>query len=124
METEEGASLQNDVAGLAPSLFDCCCGESLFQLLISVNGAFTQLLLDAHELVVLGHTVRAAHTARLDLAGIGGHGDIGNCGVLSLTRAVGGHGVVAMAMGHLDSFQRLGEGANLVDLDEDGIAGS
>ena len=45
-----------------------------------------QLLLDAEQLVVLGHAVGAAGGAGLDLAGVEGHGDVSNGGVLGLDR--------------------------------------
>ncbi|CAN4012651.1 tRNA (N6-threonylcarbamoyladenosine(37)-N6)-methyltransferase TrmO, partial [Dysosmobacter welbionis] len=74
------------------------------------------------QLVVLGHTVGAAGGAGLDLAGVQGHGDVGNGGVLGLAGAVGHDGGVAGPVGHLDGVQGLGQGADLVDLDEDGVA--
>ena len=53
-----------------------------------VNGAVAQLLLDAQQLVVLRHTLGAAGCAGLDLAGVQGHGQIGDGGVLGLAGAV------------------------------------
>jgi ribosomal protein S18 acetylase RimI-like enzyme len=47
-----------------------------------------QLLLDAQQLVVLGDPVRAGRGAGLDLAAVGGHGEVGDGGVLGLARAV------------------------------------
>ena len=55
-----------------------------------VNGTGTQMLFDAEQLVVLGHALGAAGSAGLDLAGVQGHGQIGNGGVLGLTGAVFG----------------------------------
>ncbi len=67
-----------------------------------VNGAAAQLLLDAQQLVVLGHALGAAGGTGLDLAGVQGHGQVGNGGVLGLAGAVradgGVTGLVAILM--------------------------
>ena len=57
----------------------------LLQLLILVLRCAAELLLDADELVVLGHTVGTRERTRLDLAAVGSHGDVGDGGVLRLT---------------------------------------
>ena len=44
------------------------CALLFHDLVEAVAGLPAQLLLDAHELVVLGHAVGAAHAASLDLA--------------------------------------------------------
>ena len=69
----------------------------------------------------LADAVGAAGGAGLDLAGVQGHGEVGDGGVLGLAGAVGDDGGVARAVGHLDGVQGLGQGADLVDLDEDGV---
>ena len=51
-----------------------------------VDGAAAQLLLDAQQLVVLCHTLGAAGSAGLDLAGVQGHGQVGDGGVLPRSR--------------------------------------
>src|SRR3954462_11571645 len=53
-----------------------------------ICGVRAEDLLDAQELVVLGHAVRAGRRARLDLTAAGGHGEVGDRGVLGLPRAV------------------------------------
>ena len=63
-------------------------GSGLLQLLILVLRCAAELLLDADELVVLGHTVGTRERTRLDLAAVGSHGDVGDGGVLRLARAV------------------------------------
>ena len=50
-----------------------------------------ELLLDAQELVVLGHTLRARRCTRLDLADAKSNDEVGDEGVLRLTRAVRNH---------------------------------
>ncbi len=87
-----------------------------------ILGDVAQFLFDAEQLVVLGHAIRAARRAGLDLAGVEGHGDVGDGRVFGLAGAVRNDGGVAGAVGHLDGVQRLGQGADLVDLDEDGVA--
>src|SRR4026207_1442829 len=47
-----------------------------------------QLALDAQQLVVLGHSIRARERSRFDLGGRGGYGDIGDRAVLRLPGAM------------------------------------
>ena len=63
----------------------------------------------------------AAGRTGLDLAGVGDQRNIGDGGVFGLTGAVGDHGGITGPVGHLDGVQGLGQGADLVDLDEDGV---
>src|SRR4051812_15698130 len=58
----------------------------------AVDRAGAQLLLDPEQLVVLGDPVGARGAAGLDLAAVGGHGDVGDGGVLGLAGAVAEHG--------------------------------
>ena len=87
-----------------------------------VNGTGTQMLFDAEQLVVLGHALGAAGSTGLDLAGVQGHGQIGNGGVLGLAGTVRADGGVTGLVCHLDGLQGLGDGTDLVQLDEDGVA--
>src|SRR5579864_4067290 len=54
-----------------------------------------ELLFDAQQLVVLGQPVGTRQRAGLDLAAVGGDGEIGDSGVLGLARAMRHHGAVA-----------------------------
>src|SRR5208282_634904 len=47
----------------------------------AVHGVLTQQLFDPEQLIVLGHAVGSAERAGFDLAGVGGHGNVGNGGV-------------------------------------------
>src|SRR5690606_16332194 len=76
------------------------------------------------QLVVLGHPVAAAQRTGLDLGGGGGHGNIGDGGVLGLARAVRDHGRVLRRVGHGDGLEGFGQGADLVDLDQDRVGGA
>ena len=96
----------------------------LLHLLVAVNRLRAQFLFNAQELVVLGDAVGAAHGTGLDLAGVRRDGDVGDRGVLGFAGAVRGDGRVAGAVGHLDGVERLGERADLVDLDEDRVGGA
>src|SRR5690606_4704753 len=49
-----------------------------------IPGVGAECLLDAQQLVVFRHAVAAAQRAGLDLGGGGGHGDVGDGGVLGL----------------------------------------
>src|SRR3989475_9065933 len=62
----------------------------------------TQLFLDAQELVVLRGPLAARDRAGLDLAGVDGHGEVGDERVLGLAGAVGNDRPVARALGELD----------------------
>ena len=55
------------------------------------------------------------------MAGILGHRDIGDGGVLGLAGAVRDHRRKPGLVGHFDGLERLGEGADLIDLDQDRI---
>src|SRR5205814_10697752 len=59
--------------------------------------------------------------SRFDLSAIGGDGEIGNRGILGLARTMRHHHAIGRAMGALHRIQRLGERADLVDLDQDRI---
>ena len=55
------------------------------------------------------------------MAGAGGHGQVGDGSVLGLAGTGGDYRQVAALLGQADGFQRLSQGANLVELDEDGV---
>src|SRR5207244_8228118 len=81
----------------------------------------TQLFLDAQELVVLRGPLAARDRAGLALAGVDGHGEVGDERVLRLAGAVGDDRSVARALGELDRLARLRARADLVHLDEHGV---
>src|SRR5262244_3378514 len=80
-----------------------------------------EFLFDAQKLVVLGDAVGAAGRARLDLAGVGGDGEVGDEGIFGFAGAVADDGGVSGVGCHLHGFERLGGGADLIDLYEDRI---
>ncbi len=88
------------------------------------RGRLAQLLLDAQELVVLGHPVRAGRRAGLDLTAVGGHGQVGDGGVLGLPRPVGHHAGIGVPGGQVHGLEGLGERPDLVDLDQHGVGGA
>src|ERR1700710_528780 len=75
-----------------------------------------ELLLDAQQLVVLGHALGAGGGAGLDLAAVGGDGEVRDRGVLGLARPVAHHAAEAVAVRQLDRVEGLGQSADLVDL--------
>mmetsp|Transcript_896 Transcript_896/g.2413 ORF Transcript_896/g.2413 Transcript_896/m.2413 type:complete len:484 (-) Transcript_896:141-1592(-) len=87
-----------------------------------VHGLFAELLLDAQQLVVLGQALGAAGRARLDLTGIEADGEVGDEGVLRLARAVARHHAPPRALGGAHGLDRLGDGADLVDLEQQRVA--
>src|SRR6185437_13703652 len=72
------------------------------------GGGAAQVLFDPEELVVLGHPVRPAGSTGLDLPGVGGHGQVGDGGVLGLAGPVGDHRPVGRTGGQLDGVEGLG----------------
>ena len=54
----------------------------------AVGGGLAEVGLDAQQLVVLGHAVRAGRGAGLDLPAVRRHGEVGDRGVLGLAAAV------------------------------------
>ena len=83
-------------------------------------GGTSQLLLNAQELVILGHPIASARSPRLDLARVQTHDDIGDGGIFRLTRAVRNDARPAGPMGQLYSSDSLGKRANLVHFAEQG----
>jgi len=75
-------------------------------------------------LVVLGDPIGTAHRTGFDLSAICGYCDIGDGGVFGLTGAVRKHAGVAVLFGELDGIKGLGQGPDLVDLDEDRVGGA
>jgi hypothetical protein len=92
------------------------------ELLAGVDGVGAKLLLDTEDLVELGKTLRAAGSTGLDLARAETDRDVGDGDILGLTGAVGDHDTPAVGVGVLGGLDRLGEGTDLVDLEEEGIA--
>ena len=86
-----------------------------------VHGVAAQLFLDPQELVVLGDAVGPAGRAGLDLAGVRGHGDVGDGRVFGLAGAMTDDRGEAGTIGHLDGLQGFGQSANLVHLDQDAV---
>src|SRR5262249_22969144 len=84
--------------------------------------AAAEVLGDAEQLVVLGHAIGAASAAGFDLTGTCCHGQISDKRVFGLSRAVADYVAVACVASQLDRFHRLGQRADLVDLDENRIS--
>lgn len=93
------------------------------EFLASVDGVLAQLFLDTEDLVELGETLRTGRSTGLDLTGAETDDDVGNGDVLGLTGAVGDHDTPATGVGVLGGLDGLGEGTDLVDLEQEGIAG-
>ena len=91
---------------------------SYFEACLRKYGVAAEFLFDAEELVVFGEAVGAGEGAGLDLAHVEGDGDVGDGGVFAFAGAVAEDGGVTVAFGEFDSVEGFGEGADLVDLDE------
>ncbi len=83
-----------------------------------------QFLLDAQQLIILGCPVGARQRSGLDLSTTGGNREVGDGGVFGLAGAVRHHRGIGRLVGHLDRSQRLGQGPDLVHLDQDRIGSS
>src|SRR5690554_6463702 len=88
----------------------------------SILCGITEVILDSQQLIVLGKTVGAAHATSLDLTGFECDYEVSNEVVLGLTGAVGNDGGVTVALCKVNGLEGLGQGADLVDLDQDGVA--
>ena len=95
-------------------------GAEVSSCVVAVLGA--ELGLDAEELVVLGEALGPAGGAGLDLSGAEANGYVSDVGVLGLPRAVRSHDAPTGLLGHLHGRDGLGNGANLVDLEEEASA--
>ena len=89
--------------------------------LARVSRSCAELVFDPEEAVVFCDAVRTRGGAGLDLTGVGGNRDIRDGRILRFAGAVRGYRGKPRPLRHLDGFQRFGERADLVDLDENGI---
>src|ERR1700733_8004420 len=85
-----------------------------------VAGRVGEVLLDTQQLVVLGHPLAARRGAGLDLAGVGGDGQVGDERVVGLAGAVADHAGETGAVREVDRVERLADRTDLVHLDEQG----
>lgn len=83
----------------------------------------TELLLNAEDLVELGETLRAGWGTGLDLASAETDNDIGDGDIFSLARAVGDHDAPSSTESVLGGLNGLGDGTDLVDLEQEGVTG-
>src|SRR5207237_9111713 len=81
-----------------------------------VDGALPEGLLDAQQLVVLGHPVGAGRRPRLDLTAAPGNGEGSDEGILRSAAAVRDDAGVAGPGRHAHGVERLGQRADLVEL--------
>lgn len=92
------------------------------EVLAGIDGVLTELLLDAEDLVELSKTLRTGRSTGLDLASAETDSNVSDGDILGLTGAVGDHDTPAVSVGVLGSLDGLGEGTDLVDLEEKGVA--
>ena len=92
-------------------------------MLSSVDSTTAQLLLDADQLVVLREPLGAAGSSCLDMASRETHNQVGNEAVLGLTRSVRDKYSPSVVLAHLVGLDGLSDGADLVDLQQQGVAG-
>lgn len=96
--------------------------DSSAEVLAGVDGVGTELLLDTEDLVELGKTLGTGRGTGLDLTGTETDSDVSNGDILGLTGAVGNHDTPVVGVGVLSGLDGLGQGTDLVDLQQKGVA--
>ena len=86
------------------------------EVVASVDGIGTELLLNTEKLVVLSETVGAARSTGLDLASGETNNEVGDEAILGLTGAVRNHNAPSGLMAHDGGLDGLRERTDLVDL--------
>lgn len=76
---------------------------------------------DTDKLVVLGDALGARKGAGFDLAGTEANGEMGDRNIFSFTRTMRHDGVVASVLSKQDCVDSLGEGTNLIRLNQNRI---
>ena len=87
------------------------------------DGVGAEIFFDSEDLVVLGESLGSARGTSLDLASLETDDQIGDEGVFSFARSVGDHDAPAGIHRHLSGLDGLGEGSNLVNLQQKSVAG-
>merc|ERR1712050_442955 len=100
----------------------CCHPHWLTPCRASVDRLVAKLLLDPHELVVLGIAIRSAWCSGLDLASAQRHSQICDGRVFRIPRAVGAHHTPIALLAELHRVDGFGKAANLVHLEQQRIA--
>lgn len=93
------------------------------ELLAGELGGTAELLLDAQDLVVLAQALRSAGRAGFDLTGGEADDQVGDERVLSLAGAMRHHRAPSVLLRQQMSVDGLGDGADLVDLQQQAVAG-
>mmetsp|Transcript_11197 Transcript_11197/g.30124 ORF Transcript_11197/g.30124 Transcript_11197/m.30124 type:complete len:261 (-) Transcript_11197:718-1500(-) len=93
------------------------------EVFASVRNAGPELFFNAQQLIILRKSLGAAWRARLDLTCAKPDNQIGNETVLSLARAMADHDAPILRAAHVVGLDRLGNRADLVDLQQQRIAG-
>jgi hypothetical protein len=93
------------------------------EVLTSVDSVVTEFLLNTEDLVELGQALRPSWCSSLDLSRTEANNNVSNGDVLGLTRAVRYHDAPSSTKCVLGSLDSLGDGADLVDLEEESVAG-
>ena len=120
VQKKTGTELNSVPVGVGLNCW-CTLLDVVENFFASELGDVAQFVFDTQQLVVLADAVGAAQGAGFDLSGVGGYGEIGDGGVFGFAATMGDYGGVTGAFGHLDSVEGFGEGADLVDLNQDRV---
>ncbi|TQS33385.1 hypothetical protein Golomagni_06272, partial [Golovinomyces magnicellulatus] len=122
-ELFNGSTIAHNARATAPQLRVTRAGVGFKQTSVDagVHGRGLEAR-DAEELVVLGSALRSARSTGLDDADAQTDDEVRDGHVLGLTGAVRHHDAPVVRLGELRRLDRLGDGADLVDLEQQTVA--
>ena len=91
-------------------------------MLSSIHSLVSKLLLDSKNLVVLSESIGSAWSSTLDLSSSKTADKISNKVVFCLSTSVGDHDSPSSSLGHVGCLNTLGDGTDLVHLQQKSIA--
>eukprot|EP00045_Choanoeca_perplexa_P018631 m.293218 g.293218 ORF g.293218 m.293218 type:complete len:339 (+) comp19454_c0_seq1:41-1057(+) len=92
--------------------------NTMTEVVAGVNGILAKLLFNAQQLVVLSQSLRAARSPSLDLTSPQAHHQVGNEGVLCLSRTVAHHDTPVIGLRQGTGLDGFSHGTDLVDLEQ------
>src|SRR5437762_377231 len=118
---DENRNGYNADRGRRTSARNCVSAQRLERSAAGIGRLRAEFLLDAKQLIVFCRAIGARHRAGFDLAAIGCDGEIGDGRILGLARAMRHDCRVAGLMRGFDGGERLGQRADLIDLNQDRV---
>jgi len=97
-------------------------GETLSTSVDDFLSILLELVGDTDESVVLGNTFGSARSTSLNFSYTQRDDEVRDGCIFGLTRSVGNHDTPSIGLSELSSLDRLGDGTDLVDLEEETVA--